>query len=250
MTRSTPLITLFLALILTLGIVSAGGADPLDAINPTNEAMDVPAGPVTLIWEAVSGDAVSYDVRFGGSAASMTDVPLPYPSAPMADVVTEEGATYYWQVTAHTVSGDLLSGIWSFTTTVTAPPGEFEIVYPPDGATDVPYGSQTLLWTYASTEEGYINADHYTVYFGSSAGTVKQVPGYYTNDNTLADVYLEEGTKYFWRVVAWGRNGSARLSTFCTFTTKSDPTISGGCVSTPLGYSALWIAPLLLLLRK
>ena len=235
-----------LLLVLLLFSLPASAA-PLDPIYPADGANDVAPGPLSLRWER-DPDALSYQVTFGTSAATMAPVSLANSTIPIADVTTEKGTTYYWQVSA--VSGDVVtpSNIWSFSTRATPSPG-LERVYPTGAADEkVPFGKATLQWTVKDEEGRALQGLLFDVYLGESAETLSLV--WWNLRDPLCDVALASSKKYFWYVRAHDSEGNETFSPIWTFETSYDDSISGGCaLMTPHGVTAL-LLPLLLLLRR
>jgi hypothetical protein len=178
--------------------------------SPNNGATGVDPN-ATLTWTA-SG-ATSYDVSFGTSnppplVASGTSA-ASYPPGTMSN-----GATYFWQVTAHNASGSTTGAVWTFTTAAAAPPPPTTPASPNPGPGSAGVGTSPLLaWSSSS-------ATSYDVSFGASNPPPAVATG--QTSASYSPAALTAGTTYFWQIVAHNASGSATGSVW-SFTTGSAP---------------------------
>lgn len=182
------------------------------------DAAAVPTTDVALTWEPAPG-ASSYDV-FLGSASSA-------PSVLQRDVRVNNftvsglarGTTYFWFVVAHAgcdVTVTTSTPLRSFAVAGTcSSPGGFDLITPAAGATNVSV-TPVLFWS-AST-----NASAYDLYFGTTSNPPLLVSDLTTTSSSVPQ--LENGTTYYWRVLAKVACDPARnLSTAVrSFTTRGD----------------------------
>lgn len=226
-----------LSVMLTFAVFSVSYGAPLDAIYPKNGASDVTPGDITLVWENTEG--YSYEVWGGKNAASM-DKLIENTMMPIADMKgLSSETTYYWRVIASSaVSSDIISQVWTFTTS-DRPTYEITVKYPTDNGKDVPFGQVTLQWH--CDEPGM----RFDVYFGSNATSLERVA---TNTSKMIwDVTAPQGGKYFWQLVLRDSEGNEGRSQIWSFTTKGDDSIGGGCTISSSPFSLLLGIPLIMI---
>jgi len=176
------------------GILSLPGC--AEYLAPTNTATNVSVTP-TLSWSAVSG-ATGYKVFYGTDSSTTTaldetaSTSVTLPTLP-------EGTLHYWKVVPTNARGDASGcSVISFTTETLIPDCATGLT-PADGTTGVSI-TTSLSWTAAN------GATSYKVYFDDSNATTL----IYTGSNTsIAAPTLQNGTQYYWKVVATNDSGDA-----------------------------------------
>ena len=192
---------------------------------PLNFSLTGPAdgAPVSstdavLVWEPAPG-ASSYDV-FLGSATSA-------PSLLQRDVKTNSftagglarGTTYFWFVVAHASCDPTVTTSTPLRSFMVAgscsSPGSFDLVSPAAAEANVSV-TPVLSWSASA------NASAYDLYFGTTSNPPLLVSDLTTTSTPVPQ--LENGTTYFWRVVAKVACDPARnLATAVrSFTTRGD----------------------------
>ncbi|MDB9859472.1 PKD domain-containing protein, partial [Flavobacteriaceae bacterium] len=165
-------------------------------LSPANADTNVSVTP-TLSWDAVSG-ATGYKVFYGTDSSTTTAVAetantsVTLPTLP-------EGTLHYWKVVPTNARGDASGcSVISFTTETLIPDCATGLT-PADGTTGVSL-TTSLSWTAAN------GATSYKVYFDDSNATTL----IYTGSNTsIAAPTLQNGTQYYWKVVATNDSGDA-----------------------------------------
>jgi hypothetical protein len=209
----------------TFDNVSAG---PLPIVAPPPSAPSTPlpvsgttgasATPTTLTWTA--GGATSYDVRFGATNPP-AQVATGISSASYLTPALQQGATYYWQVVAKNVSGATAGAVWSFSTLAPPPPpppppppapSAPSSPAPISGATNITT-STALAWTASG-------ATSYDVFFGATNPPALAAANLGSPAYAVAN--LQQGTPYFWQVVARNTSG-ATAGPVWSFSTQQAP---------------------------
>ena len=162
--------------------------------SPANGATGV-APSTALTWQASTG-ATSYNIFFG--TVSPPPQVTQTSSTTYSPAALSGGVTYYWSITAVNSSGSASSAIWSFTTSVVAPPAPV-LASPANGATGVAL-SPALIWQ-AST-----GATSYTVFFGTAS---PPSPVLQTGATSYSPGALGAGVTYYWSVTAVNSAGNA-----------------------------------------
>ncbi len=133
----------------------------------------------------------------------------------------KEGTKYYWKVVVYNGSGKSThSDKWSFTTVESTPsPTKPAYPSPEDGATNVPTEG-TFSWKTSARDGGdVLNYDLYldtNPEFTSANKLYGQGSG-----KSCGYKDLEEGTKYYWKVVVYNGSGKSTHSDKWSFTTSS-----------------------------
>jgi PGF-pre-PGF domain-containing protein/PGF-CTERM protein len=199
---------------------------PLYITNPTSPPPAIPtleepangtdgvATTPTLGWTSDATDAVSYRVYLEAGDAS-PDVRLTTTQSTTYQAELSPGTTYYWQVVAVGPNGQTTaSQTRTFTTRTRDNPALVPGQPTPEPETDGLAPSLSLSWSAADSSNGPVD---YEVYLGPSPE-----PTLYgtSSDSSLSVSGLEQGTTYYWRVIA--DDGSQRVSSpTWTFTTRS-----------------------------
>jgi hypothetical protein len=163
--------------------------------SPSNGAEDVPVSTV-LKWEAAPR-ATEYEVHFGGYPpphVATTDQAQWQP-----DELDYDGE-YFWQIRAVNDAGSTAGPVWTFKTELAPvmPPPEPSGPLPVHGAMGVSV-AVTLSWNDAPPRTAY------QVHFGTdSSGPLPFVGS--TTMSRWTPSGLEEGTVYYWQVVAVNQN--------------------------------------------
>ncbi len=177
-----------------------GAACPPLAAPALEKPADGAAGlapSVNLSWTTVPG-ASAYDVYLGTSSnPSLVAKGLAGTTWPASNL--SSGRTWYWRVVARRSNGcadspGASSQVRSFSTaTECREPGDFRLLYPPDGAVGLP-ASLDLEW------QPSVGAATYDVYLGTSSPPRKVASGLATTRYHVDG--LAPGAKYHWTVVA------------------------------------------------
>ncbi len=114
----------------------------------------------------------------------------------------------------------------SVTAAPTAAPGCAVMTSPANGATNLPYVSQTLSWTAPTTGV----ADSYDVYLDKNTNPTTLVGS--PSGTSLTVSNLDASSTYYWRVVAKNAAGSATGCTTYSFTTTAPVYCTAGATST------------------
>ena len=203
------------------------GTTPASNPSPADDAAAVSTNAV-LSWTPGTY-AVSHDLYFGTSYDNLVDAN--HSSSEYIDDLDtnsydpdlDTDKTYYWVVDELDSQGSIIAygDIWSFSTTVTAGPGQASSPSPADGATNISPAA-SLSWVGGS---GALNRD---VYFGtdstpdSTEFQGNQVPTVFDPCAMTAD------TTYYWRIDSNNVAGMTTGSVW-SFTTLAMP----GQVSSP-----------------
>ena len=177
-----------------------------------------------LVWNSSLGTN-TFDLYFGTSnppttivSANQTDTTYSYSGLPA-------GTTYYWQVVAKNLGGNV-SGTgspYSFTTAFV--PGAFALESPGSGAVQQLL-SDTLRWDSASS------AASYDVYIDThNPPVVKYDSNIVTNSYAVSGLHL--GTTYYWKIIA---------KSFAGTTTASNAPFSFSTVNTPAAPTSISIS--------
>jgi hypothetical protein len=201
--------------------------NPFNFLAPPDGA-EVPE-PVTLDWEDSTdddGDTITYDVWYATNPSfdphdevnGLTDSTYTFPEG-----VLIQGETYYWKVRAWDGYEGTWSGpdeYWSFTVE-NAPPGDFDLTAPPDGA--VVTEPVTLDWqdsvdpgrmlavgagsSRTSADTGlskFTRSITYDVWYATdpSFDPHDEVTELTDSTYTFPDGVLSDGTTYYWKVRA------------------------------------------------
>lgn len=114
-----------------------------------------------------------------------------------AEILIKEEGNYYFQIKAKNGCGEILSNVMSFNL---SPPGPFELLYPDDGAANLPT-EITFDWSDS------VGAEYYELYLGT------QVPPplyeSYILESEKFIFGLQNNTKYYWYVKAINQEGSS-----------------------------------------
>ncbi|HET9833330.1 MAG TPA: fibronectin type III domain-containing protein [Vicinamibacterales bacterium] len=181
--------------------------------TPSNGATGLSV-PVAVSW--ASSGASSYDVNLGTTNPPATFATgLSTPSAVLSNL--QSGTTYYWQVVAKNGSGSSTSLVWSFTTAL-APPSAPATPFPSSGASGVSSTSLSLAWSASG-------ATSYDVYFGMSNPPPAVSTGLTTASYAVSN--LQQGTMYYWQVVARNSGGSTAGAMWSFTTAAPAPGVPG-----------------------
>ena len=166
-------------------------------LAPTNTATNVSVTP-TLSWDAVSG-ATGYKVFYGENSSTTTalaetaNTSVTLPTLP-------EGTLHYWKVVPTNARGDASGcSVISFTTETLIPDCATGLT-PADGTTGVSITPE-LSWTAVTGATGY------KVYYGLDSSTTTALEETASTSVTLPT--LQNGTQYYWKVVATNSSGDA-----------------------------------------
>jgi hypothetical protein len=194
--------------------------------SPADGAAGVPID-VTLSWQASDpdGDTLKYDLYFGKVQDDLTKeaTDLTTNSYEFTESLDYE-TTYYWQVVAKDPDGETAtSPVWSFTTTgePNAAPNAPSNPDPENGATGVSV-TPILFWQ-ASDPDG--DTLTYDLYFGDVQDNLTKEATDLTTDSYTFTESLEEGERYYWKVVAKDPDGETATSPVWSFRTTEEPTV-------------------------
>ena len=203
--------------------------------EPDNGAESIPLS-VVLSWDNGESDCdgltATYDVYFGTS--STPSFHHNNGSSKSWDPPALESNTlYYWRVVARDANGSTTGNTWSFRTTGSvnceAGPSSLSSLSPADDATDVS-PDQNLSWQGGESQCPGLTAT-YDIYFGTSS-----TPPFRENAGTAKSWdpgTLQDGTTYYWRVVAKDANDSVSSSVRSFRTRACDDDFSAPCSPSP-----------------
>ena len=198
-------------------IITAPGAPTLS--TPANNAANQSVTP-TLTWSAGSGGTpASYAVQVSTSATFSSTVYSQSGVTGGTSVTTgslSNLTTYYWEVSATNANGtSAWSGVWSFTTIITAP-GAPTLSTPSTGTTNEPE-MPTLTWSAGSggTPASYAVQVSTSATFSSTVYSQSGV----TSGTSVTTGSLSNLTMYYWEVNATNANGTSAWSGIWSFTT-------------------------------
>jgi FlgD Ig-like domain len=230
-------IPILVGTVLAFPSVSRSVPPPVPVLLQPADGQVTSSTNVTLTWTIPSpnGHAV-FDVYFGTdpqpplAAQDITDPQLILSTLP-------HGATYYWFVVAHNISGSTASATWSFTTP-NASPWVTQLA-PADSATAQPT-TITFSWDGGDVDG---NFDHFLFYLGTSDPPSYQ---FATTTKSFTTTILGD-TQYYWRVAAQDNIGAITDSpVFTLFTRPSSPpnisyvSPSNGSINRPLSVTLSW----------
>lgn len=190
-------------------------------LSPSNGAKDLSVSP-SLQWTSVSG-AKTYRVQISKESnfaiLSLDNAAVTSNSLQVNGL--QDGATYFWRVSATNESGSSsYSSVWSFQTKLALnPPTAPVLTSPSNNATGLAT-TLKLTWNAVTTATGYTlevskNPDFSTLVIDNKTLT--------TNEFTVSG--LEEDTSYYWRVRASNSAGNSPYSLVRTFRTVKPITI-------------------------
>jgi alpha-tubulin suppressor-like RCC1 family protein len=185
-------------------------------LEPANGAVGLPftAGGAQLKWGASSG-ANNYHVCVGslpGVCDAVNWVDVGAATDWTINVALQPATMYWWQVRAHSPSGQALADgghWWSFVTansTAAGAPGGFGKSGPAHGATGLPFtaGGVQLSWGASS------GAARYEVCVGTTPASCDVVNWQEVNGTNLSlNFLLQPATIYWWQVRAVNNSGQA-----------------------------------------
>ncbi len=178
---------------------------------------------LSLAWHP-STDAASYTLELSTNSGF---VPL-VDNAALTDTFRLESGLfnkqqYFWRVSAANVAGTSgFSGPWSFTTIVSLPLVP-QLVFPPDGATNLP-NADSLVWTPSTDAETY-----HVQLAQNPAFTSPELDDSTLTRTSRAVGGLVNDVFYYWRVSAKNAAGTSSYSTARSFRTivaiPADPSL-------------------------
>ena len=171
-----------------------------EAETPADTATEV--APYTeLQWSSTpsASCATTYSVYLGTDPGAMALLFEHIDAASCYPGLLDPETTYYWQVIAENCCGDTPGPVWSFTTSVCAPPVAAGTPSPADGLTDVSIAAP-LAWATEASSDLHCPL-LFDVYFGTDAGSLSLLA------QDLADAWADPGylqglTTYYWQVVS------------------------------------------------
>ncbi|VAX42478.1 hypothetical protein MNBD_PLANCTO03-2086 [hydrothermal vent metagenome] len=176
-------------------------------LTPADGQTDIDTTP-TLYWEPASG-ASTYGLLLAdnpGLSSPIIDLSgLAGTSFTVADGLLDASTTYYWGVIASNDIGDTDSTPYpaSFTTRDLPPPGDFALLSPGNGTTDVDRES-LFNWQNAT------DAETYTLTIATDAGlnnAVLEVTDLTESEYQVSGSTLSPCTSYYWGVTAFNAVG-------------------------------------------
>ena len=189
--------------------VSAGGLPGVPTLSsPTNGAVDVSTGVITLNWEA-EAEATSYDYQMSTvpSFSTLVDEKLGVTEASVNSVDLGAAVTYYWHVRAVNENGSSAwSNAFSFTTMSEGgggAPGVPVLTAPADGATGISPSGVNLAWNASS---GALDYDLQLATNAEFTSLVEERTGLTATSTLFNDI--GENTAHYWRVRASNADGT------------------------------------------
>ena len=209
-------------------IITAPGSPTLS--SPSTGVANQSVTP-TLTWSAGSGGTpASYAVQVSTSATFSSTV---YSQSGVTGGTSvtmgslSNLTTYYWEVSATNANGtSAWSGVWSFTTIITAP-GSPTLSSPSTGVANQSV-TPTLTWSAGSggTPASYAVQVSTSATFSSTVYSQSGVTG----GTSVTTGSLSNLTTYYWEVSATNANGTSAWSSVWSFTTiitaPGSPTLS------------------------
>ena len=184
--------------------------------SPSNGATNV-ATSGTFSWSCNSNDSSTpgYELYLGTSSSNMS-LYKQGSGTSCSYSGLNEGQKYYWKVIAYNSSNkSATSTTWNFTTKQSAAaPSEPSSPSPSNGETDVAT-SGTFRWSCTSNDG---STPGYELYLGTSSSNMslyKQGTG-----TSCSYSGLNEGQKYYWKVIAYNSSNKSASSSTWNFTTK------------------------------
>ncbi len=200
----------------------------------------MPAGPVTLTWQASSG-ATSYEYCYNTSA--YCGVWESTTSTSKTTISLQAATTYVWQIRAVNAAGTTYANDatwWTFTTAPMDAPGTFNKTKPLSGVMIDSPTAVTMMWEAskgATTYQYCYNTSAYCGTWGSTTATSLSVSG------------LTAGTTYYWHIRAVNPGGTTYSNggwwTFITYVappgafSKTGP-LNGTTLTTPTSATLSW----------
>ena len=188
--------------------------------TPLNDATDQSTDTI-LSWECSDpdGDTLKYDVYFGDNTnPSLVNFEQEVATYDPGELNT--GTTYYWKIVAKDGRGGVTAGAkWSFETIEdpeNTPPATPNLTSPTDDSTDNAVDI-TLEWNCTDPDGDTLT---YDLYFGKNTE-----PQFYINNinaNTFNIDSLDNGTEYYWKILAKDGRGGRTSSGICNFKTGED----------------------------
>ena len=198
-------------------VITAPGVPVLS--TPSTGATSEPIA-ATLTWSAGGGGTpASYAVQVSTSATFSSTVYSQSGVTSGTSVTTgslSNLTTYYWEVSATNANGtSAWSGVWSFTTIITAP-GAPTLSTPATGASGQSV-TPTLTWAAGSggTPASYAVQVSTSATFSSTVYSQSGVTG----GTSVTTGSLSNLTTYYWEVSATNANGTSAWSSIWSFTT-------------------------------
>jgi hypothetical protein len=184
--------------------------------SPANNATGISLSP-TLSWSCSDpdGDALTYDVYFGTNSNPTTVVSSGQSGTTFSESGLSNGITYYWKIVAKDNKGATTDGpIWNFTTNI--PPLAASSPSPANNATGISL-SPTLSWSCSDPDGDTLT---YDVYFGTVSNPTTLVSSG-QSDTTFSESGLNNGTTYYWKIVAKDSKGATTQGSIWNFNTIS-----------------------------
>ncbi|PNR93134.1 MULTISPECIES: hypothetical protein [unclassified Petrotoga] len=245
-------VVLAVSLLLLAGCIPSFNEPPStpSSPNPAHGATGVPID-VTLSWQASDpdGDTLKFDLYLGTTEANLELIAQDLTTKSYKPVGLEYNTTYYWKVVAEDPDGETApSPVWNFTTSVepNMAPTVPSNPNPAPGATGVSV-TPTLSWQASDPDDDVLT---YDLYFGEAQDSLSvKVSNLSTNSYTLTES-LENGTTYYWKVVAKdGRGGQTEgpvwsfmtiePGTFLAIAYNAGPAVEGANVVVKSGNDVL-----------
>lgn len=162
-------------------------------------------------------DQVSYDFLLSTdeSAETVIETGLSTPTYTITEALLNN-TTYYWKVIANDQGGNttLSNQVFSFTTMANAPPSDFDLLEPTDGATGLSL-VPTFTWQAAMDDEPV----NYDLYLSRDADPLIFAEDISETTYTLSENLFLNQT-YYWKVVAKDGAGNSTSSAVSSFTVK------------------------------
>lgn len=181
--------------------VPGSAPDEVTVGFPSNVEINI--NPVALVWEAPGNDPSGYDVFFGHTPGSLTQISTDQTSTRIDSSSLSAATTYYWDVTAKNSVGQTpMTSEFSFSTL--GLPGEVS-AGTPHQITVAPINT-VLSW------EGVSAADTYKVYLAENVSDLFIEP---ITEVTGLSVFLgnlKSLTQYYWSVEAVNAFGSTLMA--------------------------------------
>jgi hypothetical protein len=216
-------------------------------VSPENESTDL-LNSILFSWNELS-NADTYSIQVA-SSPGFYEYTMVFEESDISDIEIQidnllYSTTMYWRVNATNEHGTgSWSSTWSFTT-MEGPPAIPALLYPENGATEIP-PSTSLAWSLPDNTDGFnlqvsLLSDFSTLVIDSTYSLTSWNDPHYCYISNLS-----ANTTYYWRVSSWNEHGSSSWSEEWSFTTINAPdppeliSPANGSVDMPTSLTLYW----------
>lgn len=190
--------------------------------SPEDASVDISTSPILTWFEA--SDAESYEVQIATNSSFTSNInsKSDIESSSVQFVGLAANTEYFWRIRGINISGN---GVWSeprsFTTSSVGTP---DLVSPINDLSNVALNSE-LIWNTAA------NAETYTVQISKKTDFKIRAEQTEIADTVFAPDFLEQNTKYYWRVRSQSSAFESAWSATGVFSTPFDAPSRPGLIS-------------------